>query len=146
VISGRNSPGYSYSIDNVLQDIQLTGTAVLNIWNERVNIALDKFDSLRTVILIREVNNLEFTLFEIETHKFPTNEYDWRLNKNSNLEGIDKTKKFHIFTWQPHGSQFTIRYTVPSSSIRFQIKRPQMLDFDNTLEQIGFDESWVTIK
>lgn len=145
VISGRNSPDYSYGIQNPHDDPMKTGTAVLGIWNERVNIALDKFDTLRTVIFIREANILQFTLFEMETHRFPTNEYRWVVNKNGNLEGIDKTNNTHCFTWQPHGSQFTIIYHVPVSAIRFEINRPPVLDFCDTLQQIGFDESWIKI-
>lgn len=146
VISGRNSPDYSYGIQNPHEDIQATGEAVLGIWNERVNIALDQFDFLRTAILIRNANTLEFTLFEEETRKYVANEYEWRVNRNNNLEGYEKTTNKHMFTWQPHGSQFTIKYTVPASAIRFQIKRPSVLDFESTMEQIGFDQSWVSIK
>lgn len=145
VISGRNSPDYSYGIKNPHDDIQKTGDAVLGIWNERVNIALDKFDFLRTVILIRDVNKLDFTLFELETHRFPTNEYVWRVNARDNFEGNDRTNERHCFTWQPHGSQFTIIYPVPASAVRFSVKRPPVLDFEKTIEQMGFDESWVTI-
>lgn len=146
VISGRNSPDYSYGIENPHNDIQETGKAVLGIWNERVNIALDKFDYLRTAILIRNVNTLEFTLFEEETHRFNTNEYKWTINKQGNFEGVDKTNALHKFTWQPHGSQFTIKYQVPASAIRFQIKRPPVLDFEETMTQIGFENNWVVIK
>jgi len=146
VISGRNSPDYSYGIENPHADLQRTGRAVLGIWNERVNIALDKFDSLRTAILIRNINSLEFTLFETDMHKFVSNEYEWRLNKRGNFEGYDRSSNFHRFTWQPHGSQFTIKYQVPVSAVRFQIRRPPVLDFEETMNQIGFDESWVVIK
>jgi hypothetical protein len=145
VISGRNSPDYSYGIQNPHDDPQKTGTAVLGIWNERINIALDRFDSLRTVIFIREVNRLEFTLFETETYRFPTNEYVWHINSDGNLEGVNKTTNIHKFSWQPHGSQFTIMYSVPASSVRFKVKRPAVLDFEKTIEQIGFDKSWITI-
>jgi hypothetical protein len=146
VISGRNSPDYSYGISNPHDDPQKTGTAVLNIWNERVNIAVDEYANLRSAILIRNVNNLEFTLFEEEVNRFVTKEYAWSVNKNGNLEGITRTDDIHKFTWQPHGSQFTIIYPVPSSAVKFQIKRPPVLDFNKTMEQIGFDESWVKIK
>jgi len=145
VISGRNSPDYSYGIQNPHEDIQKTGAAVLSIWNERVNIALDQFDSLRTTILLRNVNTLEFTLFEEETHKFIPAEYAWIINKNGNFEGINKNTHAHKFTWQPHGAQFTIKYSIPSSSVRFRIKRPPVLDFNETMQQIGFEESWVVI-
>ena len=146
VISGRNSPDYSYGITDPRKDIQKTGEAVLGIWNERVNIALDKFDSLRTVILIRNISTLEFTLFETETHKFVPADYIWSENKRKNFEGHDLISQKHNFTWQPHGSQFTIKYTVPGSAVKFQIKRPPVLDFDQTMKQIGFNNEWVTIK
>jgi len=146
VISGRNSPDYSYGITDPREDIQKTGKAVLGIWNERVNIALDKFDYLRTVILIRNINTLEFTLFETETHKFIAGDYIWSENKRNNFEGHNISSKQHNFTWQPHGSQFTIKYSVPGSAIKFQLKRPSVLNFEQTIKQIGFNENWVSIK
>ncbi|MCP4362117.1 MAG: hypothetical protein GY796_29265 [Chloroflexi bacterium] len=146
VISGRNSPDYSYGIENPHEDIQKTGSAVLRIWNERVNIALEKFDYLRTSILIRNVNTLPFTLFELETHRYIPNDYEWRLNKRGNFEGFDKLMNRHRFTWQPHGAQFTVKYDVPVFAVRFQVKRPLVLDFEKTMEEIGFSEDWVTIK
>lgn len=146
VISGRNSPDYSYGITDPRENIQETGKAVLGIWNERVNIALDKFDYLRTVILIRNINTLEFALFEQETHKFIAADYIWSENKRNNLEGHDIASGKHKFTWQPHGSQFTIKYLVPASAVRFQLKRPPVLDFEQTIKSIGFSEDWVTIK
>ena len=146
VISGRNSPDYSYGITDPRKDIQRTGKAVLGIWNERINIALDKFDCLRTVILVRNINTLEFTLFEQETHRFIAADYAWSENKRNNLEGHDITTGEHRFTWQPHGSQFTIRYSMPASAVRFQLKRPSILDFNKTMEQVGFNEDWITIK
>ncbi len=146
IISGRNSPDYSYGIQNPHDDPQATGTAVLGIWNERVNIALDNFDRLRSAILIRNFDTLDFTLFEDETSRFPTNEYRWEVNKNGNLEGFNRTSNDHKFTWQPHGSQFTIKHTVPLSAIRFSVKRPPTLNFIDTLDQIGFDPSWIVIK
>jgi len=32
---------------------------------------------------------------------------------NDNLEGYDRSGDAHVFTWQPHGSQFTIIENVP---------------------------------
>lgn len=146
VISGRNSPDYSYGITDPREDIQKTGKAILGIWNERVNIAFDKFDCLRTAILVRNINTLEFALFEMETHKFIAGDYIWSENKRNNLEGHDKVTGQHRFTWQPHGAQFTIKYSVPASAVRFQLKRPPVLDFNQTIKQIGFTKEWVTIK
>lgn len=146
VISGRNSPDFSYGISDPHADPQRTGTAVLSIWNERVSIAVDEYVNLRSAILVRNVNKLEFTLFETEINRFVTKEFIWKWNRRGNLEGTERTHNEHKFTWQPHGSQFTIMYAVPSSAVRFQIKRPPVLDFTKTMEQIGFDESWVSIK
>ena len=42
LISGRCSPDYSYGISDPHENIQQTGTAVLSIWNERINIAKEK--------------------------------------------------------------------------------------------------------
>lgn len=38
LISGRCSPDYSYGITDPHLDIQMTGRAVLGIWNERINL------------------------------------------------------------------------------------------------------------
>ena len=145
VISGRCSPDYSYGITDPHEDVNHTGRAVLSIWNERVNVAKDKFEPLRSSLLIRNINTLEFTLFEHELHRFNTNDYKWFANKNGNLEGRRSDDNKHMFTWQPHGSQFTILYDIPSSVKKFIVKRPPVLDFNNTMKQIGFDDSWVTI-
>lgn len=145
VISGRCSPDYSYNITNPHEDIDKTGIAVLNIWNERVNVAKDKYEPLRSTILIRNPNTLDFTIFENEVFRFNTQNYKWKVNTRGNLEGFDITTKKHIFTWQPHGSQFTILYDVPLSAKKFHIKRPPVLDFHKTMEQIGFDKSWIKI-
>lgn len=145
VISGRCSPDYSYGILNPHEDTQRTGTAVLSIYNERINIAKDKYEPLRTIVLVRNFNTLEFTLFEHDTTRFITSEYYWKENKNGNIEGYNRATDKHCFTWQPHGSQFTILYDIPVYACRFKVKRPQVLNVDNTLSQIGFDMSWVTI-
>jgi len=145
LISGRCSPDYSYGISDPHEDVQRTGDAVLNIWNERINIAKDKFEPLRTSILVRNFNTLEFALFEHETLRYIVSDYTWRVNKNGNLEGLDVATNTHQFTWQPHGSQFTILSDIPLSAKRFKVKRPPVLDFEETISQIGFDESWVTI-
>ncbi|MCL1913353.1 MAG: hypothetical protein FWG10_05660 [Eubacteriaceae bacterium] len=53
IISGRCSPDYSYGIANPHEDIQKTGDAVLSIYNERINIAKNVYEPLRTIVLIR---------------------------------------------------------------------------------------------
>lgn len=145
LISGRCSPDYSYGISNPHEDIQKTGTAVLNIWNERVNIALDNYSSLRTSVLLRSYDLLSYVLFEEESHRFRTSDYEWSVNQNGNLTGFLKGTEKLCFTWQPHGSQFTIHTEVPASAKRFKIKHPPIIPKDAVLNNIGFDPSWVSI-
>jgi len=145
VISGRCSPDYSYGISDPHENVQKTGSAVLGIWNERINIAKETYEPLRASILVRNFSTLEFLLFENEPERFIVKNYIWKENRNGNLEGYDALSNKHIFTWQPHGSQFTILYDIPVSARRFKIKHPPILDFEKTMENIGFDQSWVTI-
>ena len=144
VISGRCSPDYSYGITDPHTDIQRTGTAVLSIINERINIAKDKYEPLRTVVLMRNFTTFEFALFEHDVYRYVTSDYKWRKNSNGNLEGFDASNR-HCFTWQPHGSQFTVLYDVPPSILMFSILQPRVLDFEETLGQVGFNDSWVKI-
>ncbi|MGP1511929.1 MAG: hypothetical protein ACTTIT_05375 [Treponema sp.] len=144
LISGRCSPDYSYGITDPHKDVQKTGEAVLGIWNERVNIANDRYSQLRTSILIRSNDLLSYSLFEEETLRYRTTDYRWDVNKNGNLIGLDKNEKV-CFTWQPHGSQFTIHTEIPDSSVKFTIKQPPKLERKEILEKINFDTSWITI-
>ncbi|MGP1369158.1 MAG: hypothetical protein ACTTKX_07870 [Treponema sp.] len=144
LISGRCSPDYSYGITDPHKDVQKTGEAVLGIWNERVNIANDRYSQLRTSILIRSNDLLSYSLFEEETLRYRTTDYRWDVNKNGNLIGLDKNEKV-CFTWQPHGSQFTIHTEIPDSSVKFTIKQPPKLERKEILEKIHFDTSWITI-
>lgn len=144
LISGRCSPDYSYGIADPHKDVQKTGEAVLGIWNERVNIANDHYSQLRTSILIRSNDLLSYSLFEEETLRYRTTDYRWDVNKNGNLIGLDKNEKV-CFTWQPHGSQFTIHTEIPDSSVKFTIKQPPKLERKEILEKIHFDTSWITI-
>lgn len=77
LISGRCSPDYSYGITDPHKDVQKTGEAVLNIWNERVNIATDHYSRVRTAILVRSYDLLSYRLFEEETRRFRTTDYHW---------------------------------------------------------------------
>lgn len=144
LISGRCSPDYSYGITDPHKDVQKTGEAVLGIWNERVNIANDRYSQLRTSILIRSNDLFSYSLFEEETLRYRTTDYRWDVNKNGNLIGLDKNEKV-CFTWQPHGSQFTIHTEIPDSSVKFTIKQPPKLERKEILEKIHFDTSWITI-
>ncbi len=144
LISGRCSPDYSYGITDPHKDVQKTGEAVLSIWNERINIATDHYSSVRTAVLVRSYDCLSYRLFEEETQRFRTTDYNWEVNSNGNLVGLDHSGRL-CFTWQPHGSQFTIHTEVPNSAIKFQIKQPPTITKTDVLKVVEFDESWVQI-
>lgn len=145
LISGRCSPDYSYGITDPHKDIQRTGDAVLGIWNERVNIAHDHYNQVRTSVLVRSDDFRSYVLFEEDAVRFRTSDYTWSVNKNGNLVGKDYEGR-HRFTWQPHGSQFTIITEVPPHATRFMLKIPDVkLYKSEILEVLKFDDSWVTI-
>jgi hypothetical protein len=146
LISGRNSPVYSFgdTIDTNA-DPNEVGRSILEIWNERVSSVREKFQNLRTVVLVKSSDLTEVVVFEFETIRYDPELYEWNWNKNANLVGIDRAKKEHRFTWQPHGSQFTIVEMVPEDSIVIAIKRPEVLDKEKILTALGFDRSWITI-
>lgn len=145
LISGRNSPEYSVGMENPFDDPQATGDTVLDIWNSRIDVVLNEFDDYRQLVLIRNVNKMQFALFEAEMQRFIPNDYKWEFNENRNLKGFDKSTDAHCFTWQPHGGQFTIAKQVPGSAVKFEIKRPPTVSVDAVLDNIKYDDSWVTI-
>ena len=145
LISGRCSPDYSYGITDPHEDIQQTGRAVLGIWNERINIAQDSYNPVRTAVLLRSDDLLNYCLFEEENHRYSTNDYAWEVNSNGNLIGKHVLSGETCFTWQPHGSQFTIHARVPKHAVKFTLQRPPLLTKETILNSIGFDESWVKI-
>lgn len=144
VISGRNSPSYSSDISDHYADIQATGRAVLSVWNARVDEAANEHDDLRIFVMIRNMATLEFTLFEFEAVRFIPTHTRWQRNARGNLEGYDIQTGAHHFTWQPHGSQFTIFHSVPASAYRFRINRtPGVIEERHVLSLIHFDDSWI---
>ncbi len=144
LISGRCSPVYSFGNVDPLSDVQLTGSQVLRIWNARVEEAHHQFAQLRTVVLMRDMVNLRFTLFEQPTVQFDPADYVWGTNRRNNLEGRSVESGFHAFTWQPHGSQFTIIRSVSGSARNFRIERPPALDSEQVLNAVGYSDNWVT--
>jgi len=146
LISGRNSPDYSLGIDNPREDLQATGEAVLSIWNKRINLALGECNQLRSVMLIRNMKSREFVLFEEEAHRFPPDNFQWKENKNGNLEGFDKTTGQRHFTWQFHGSQFTIHRLVPANACKFSIDANiPVIEFQQILDLVGYKNDWITL-
>jgi hypothetical protein len=146
LISGRNSPVYSFgeTIDTNADPDEL-GKSVLGIWNERVSAVRQKFQNLRTIVLIKSDDLTEVVVFEFDTIRYDTELFSWKWNKDANLEGYDKATAEHRFTWQPHGSQFTIIETVSDSSLVIRIKQPDTLDKEVVLNALGFDKSWVNV-
>lgn len=145
LISGRCSPDYSYGITDPHKDIEKTGQAVLGIWNERINLAHDHYNPVRTMVLVRSEDCLHYCLFEEDCHRYPSNNYKWEVNKNGNLIGKDIVTKKDTFTWQPHGSQFTIHEDIPVNAVRFNLKQPPIISQEAILSTIKFDASWVEI-
>ena len=146
LISGRNSPIYSFGerIDHDV-DPSAIGKSVLEIWNERVSAIREKFQNLRTVVLIKSNDLSEVVVFEFDTIRFDPELFTWQWNKNNNLVGTEAKTSEHRFTWQPHGSQFTILEDVPEKSLIIRIKQPPVLDKDQILHALGFDNSWITV-
>ena len=145
LIIGRNSTDFSFKLENPRENPQLTGSMVLQIWNNRVNIAYKNHTSLRTSVLVRSKDLLSYSLFEEDTPRFVPNAYEWKINKNGNLEGFDVETGKKKFTWQPGGSQFTIHTHIPKNAYKFKIKEPPKLDLDETLNQINYFDDWVEI-
>src|SRR4030042_1742692 len=48
----------------------------------------------------------KLNVFEFDTVRYEPDLFEWKWNRNENLEGYSKSQMEHIFTWQPHGSQF----------------------------------------
>lgn len=146
LISGRNSPVYSFGekIDTS-SDPNALGVSVLEIWNERVSAIREKFQNLRTVVLVKSNDLTEVVVFEFDTIRYDPELFVWKWNKNGNLVGIEKSTTEHKFTWQPHGSQFTIIEEIPEDSLLIEIKEPEQLDKEEVLTALGFDKSWVTV-
>lgn len=146
LISGRNSPNYSFGErSDQKADPTLIGKLVLEIWNERVSSIREKFKHLRTVVLLKSDDLTEVVVFEFDTVRYDFELYSWEWNKNGNLVGVNLKTGEHCFTWQPHGSQFTIIEEVPDKCLVINIKQPEKLNKESVLETLGFDKSWVKV-
>jgi hypothetical protein len=124
----------------------LVGKSILDIWNERVSAIREKFQNLRTVVLVKSYDLNEVVVFEFDTIRYDPELFVWEWNINGNLLGIEKSTIEHRFTWQPHGSQFTIIEEVPDKSLVIRIQQPETLDKEKVLESLGFDKSWITVE
>lgn len=145
LISGRNSPFYSFEEQSFDVHPQITGDEVLKIWNARVEAIRSKFQNLRTVVLIKSDDLTKIVVFETNTVYYPIERYFWERNNHGNLQGYDSSTKSHKFTWQPHGSQFTIKENVPQEALLLEIRKPEKIDKDTILEKINFNSDWIKI-
>ena len=144
LISGRNSPAYSAGIEDPYIDIQATGRAVIEVYNARIDEAKKQHDEARLLVTIRDMVTRRFTIYEREIHKYPVNNFIWKLNKSRNFEAYEGER--HAFTWQNHGSQFTIKEKVPEGTTRFQIvKNVPILEMHEIVDLIKFKPDWIEI-
>ncbi len=149
LISGRNSPAYSFG-DKIIKggDPDELGEKILSIWNARVTDVRKKFAHVRTVVLVKSDDLLEVAVFEMDTCLYRPEGYKWSWNEKDNLEGFEirpDEAEVHRFTWQPHGSQFTIVEEVPKNRLAIRIRKPPPLDKETILKTMEFDESWVQV-
>lgn len=145
LISGRNDliNSYDYNVQpGNLPDEH--GELVLNIWNARVSSIRELYDNLRTVILIRSYDLIESVIFEFETIRYDPELFYWKW-KGKNLYGYQKRDDKQKFTWQSGGQQFTIFESVPTNHFLIKIKKPDLLPKEFILDEIGFDNSWITV-
>lgn len=146
LISGRNSTVYSYG-DKEAGNVNPSelGEKVLEIWNERVSAIREKYKHARTIVIIKSKSLEEVVVFEFETLRYEQSKFYWKWNKAGNLEGYDKNNDKHRFTWQWHGSQFTIKHDVPEDSLVIRIKKPEKFSKDKILKNIGFKKDWIEV-
>jgi len=141
LISGRNSPDYSFdfSVDRNKTDPAFVGKLVLEIWNERIKSVRTKFSNLRTVVMVKCPNLGRVVIFEKETELYRSDDFRWEWNSNKNLNGFDGNKK--MFTWQPHGSQFTLNdVAIPQSASVIDIGDSKKLSKDDILTLAGWSD------
>ena len=146
LVSGRNSPTFSFGIDKITsENPEVIGRMVLDIWNERVSAVRQIFKFVRTVVLVKAKDFSEYLIFELDTVRYEPERYYFKWNKNNNLEGYDKAKDMHKFTWQPSGSQFTIIEEIPIEKLHIKVKKPELIDKETLLKTVKFDNSWYTV-
>lgn len=141
LISGRNSPVYSYEVSDIraINPAEL-GAMVLGIWNERVAALYQKYKTLRTVVLLKGNQLNEVSVFEFPTIRYNPQEYKWAWNKRNNLVGY-LANGDPKFTWQPHGSQFTIHEGVPDYALNLEISTPPLISTGEILKTVKFSEA-----
>ncbi|MFV0604222.1 MAG: hypothetical protein ACK5NK_00130 [Niabella sp.] len=95
--------------------------------------------------MVKSNDLTEVVVFEFGTIRYDPELFTWEWNKNGNLRGIEKSTEEHHFTWQPHGSQFTIIEEIPEENLLVKIREPEILNKEDILKAMGFDKSWITV-
>ncbi len=135
-----------FGVDRIAEaDPNKIGELVLDIWNERVSGIRQYFKFARTVVLVKGVDYTEYLIFEYDTIRYEPELYTFTWNERGNLEGHEKKNGNHKFTWQPHGSQFTIVEDIPENPLHLKIKKPGKLSQEKVLQNVGFSSDWVTV-
>ena len=145
-IMGRNSPDYSAGISDPRFNPDLTGRAVLAVWNARVNEALGYYSDLRMFAMLRNMQTREFVVFEEEVGRYAPEDFEWKVNTHRNLDGYSKTTGEKWFTWQPHGAQFSVYRRKPGSARGFVI-RPNvpLVQPESILAYIHYSPDWIEV-
>lgn len=147
LISGRNSPKYSYdkTVDPKIDDPKLVGELILGIWNARVQEVRKKYSNLRTVVMVKGKGLNQVVIFEKDTVLYDFNDYSWSWNDKNNLKGMKDGKL--CFTWQTHGSQFTINNVyIPKDALIIDIDKPNKLNEAFILKEAGWNKACYQVK
>ncbi len=146
LISGRNSPSYSYGTSDVRElPVEELAEQIIGIWNKRVRETMRQYEELRTVVLLKSEDLVECSVFEYITTEYDYSKYEWKWNKRGNFVGMDSSGIVK-FTWQPHGSQFTITKEVPKKLLKIRILRqPSLLSQEELFKAINFNDDWIQI-
>ena len=135
---------YDKAVGECAADPNSLGAMILEAWNKSLTIVCG-FDEERFSVLFAGMDSPCAVFFEVPIVSFEPSEYVWEWNEDGGLDGYEKETDVQRFTWQPHGSQFTVISRVPDNRLKLRIKQPPLLDRDAVLTQLKFDPSWVEI-
>jgi hypothetical protein len=96
LISGRNAPSFSYGNDISSQhEPNGVGEQILDIWNARVSSIQEKYQHLRTVVLIKSNDLSGVALFEHDTIRYDPELFKWYCVSSN------RYRRVHGFTEAP---------------------------------------------
>ena len=100
---------------------------------------------VRGVVLLKGKHLGTVAVYEEKAERFIVEDYYWQWNERNNLEGYEKATDVHRFTWQPHGSQFTVVSDVPDRRLKLRIRRPPLVERADVLKSVKYDDSWIEV-